>query len=85
MPKVRLFTRIGCHLCDEVKLQLDALRARSAFELVEVDIDQDAALREKYNEQVPVVAIGDAVVCRYRLNVREFLRKLKATQQQEAR
>lgn len=58
MLTVILYTRKDCHLCEDVKEMLDALRAEQPHELVEVDIDADAALQEAYGEYIPVVQIG---------------------------
>lgn len=53
---VVLYTRRGCHLCDDVKLVL------AQFGLVprEVDIDDqpDAELKKRYDHWVPVVEIN---------------------------
>ena len=57
-PKiVVLYTRTGCHLCDE------ALALLIAHELdpKSVDIDADPALRERFNECVPVVEIDGKI------------------------
>lgn len=78
MSVVVLYSRPGCHLCEEVKHQLESLRRRHSFELLEVNIDLDTALRQRYNEQVPVVTIDGELVSRYRLNPGRFLAELKA-------
>ena len=57
---VILYTRRGCHLCDEAKQAIDSARRRSAFEYQEFDIDADPKLREMYNEEVPVITIDGA-------------------------
>jgi len=48
-----LYSRQGCHLCHDVL----ALLKQHALDVHVVDIDQDPALREKYNDCVPVVEI----------------------------
>lgn len=78
MPRVTLYTRAGCHLCDEAKQVLDGARARAAFELEMQDIDRDPELRRLYNEEVPVIAIDGVKAFKYRLTEAEFLKKLKA-------
>jgi glutaredoxin len=56
--KVRLYSRPDCHLCDEARDQLLALRDGGlAFELEEVDIDRDEALLRRYLERIPVVEV----------------------------
>lgn len=59
---VILYTRRMCGLCDETADELRRLRSDLGFDLTEVDIDEDASLRERYNDVVPVVAVGDRVI-----------------------
>jgi glutaredoxin len=54
---VTLYTRAGCHLCDDARGVLESVRARVAFELREVDIESDDALLRRYFERIPVVAL----------------------------
>lgn len=61
MLNVILYTRKDCHLCDEVKAELLSLQAEQPHQLVEVDVDEDPALRDKYGEFVPVVQVGPYV------------------------
>ncbi len=54
MPtRLRLFSRPGCHLCDDARAVLD--RVGEPYE--EVDIDRDDALLKRYLERIPVVAL----------------------------
>jgi len=78
MPKVTLYTRAGCCLCDEAKGVLRAARARAEFDLEEIDIDRQAQWRELYNEEVPVIAIDGRKAFKYRLSLDEFLKRLAA-------
>jgi len=78
MPKVTLYTRAGCHLCDDARKVLDSARARAEFELEILDIDADQELRRLYNEEVPVIAIDGIKAFKYRLTQDEFLKKLRA-------
>ena len=54
---VTLYTRQGCHLCAHAKATILATRPAD-FVLEEVDIDADPDLRERYTNDVPVVAIN---------------------------
>ena len=76
--EVLLYTRAGCHLCDEVKATLARLAPRGAFTWKEVDIDSDPALQRQFNEEVPVVFIDGRKAFKYRMSERDFLRLLKA-------
>ena len=76
--KVTLYTRRGCHLCDEAKRAIDSARRRNAFDYEEFDIDSDPELRRLYDEEVPVIAIDGRKVFKYRLTAEELVKKLEA-------
>ena len=67
MRRVVLYTRAGCHLCDEAR----DLLIRHGLRPESVDIDADAELRERYDTCVPVVVIDG--VERFRGRVNEVL------------
>jgi glutaredoxin len=75
--EVIVYSRAGCHLCDVVKEQLDRLRGRADFTWREVDIDSDPDLRQRYNEEVPVVFVDGRKAFKYHLKERDFLRRLE--------
>ena len=77
-PRVTLYTRSGCCLCDDAKRVVMEARARAPFEYEEIDIDGDAALRARYNDEVPVVAINGVKAFKYRVEMKELLKKLAA-------
>jgi glutaredoxin len=63
-PIVRLYARPDCHLCDEARDSLERMRAHGAeFEIEEIDIDSDDDLLRRYLERIPVIAIGEEVIC----------------------
>ncbi len=57
MTEVVLYTRPGCHLCDEAREILERVRAEAPFALCERDISADDALHARYLERIPVVTI----------------------------
>jgi glutaredoxin len=59
---VTLYGRPDCHLCDEAREQLLALRDERGFELREVDIDSDDRLLATHLERIPVVTVDGEVV-----------------------
>ncbi len=79
--EVILYTRSGCHLCDEAKAEIHRLQQEAQFLFREVDIDRDPELRQKYNEEVPVVFIGGKKAFKYRIDARQFLRRLETARQ----
>jgi glutaredoxin len=58
VAKIVLYTKVGCHLCDEARAALDELAAEVDFELSEVEILDDPALYERYRYRIPVIAIN---------------------------
>ena len=77
-PQVTLYTRAGCHLCEEAKRAIEAARGRADFDYEELDIDRDAELRRRYNDEVPVIAINGVKAFKYRVEAKELLKKLEA-------
>jgi glutaredoxin len=77
-PRVTLYTRRGCCLCEDAKRVLESARQRARFDLDEVDIDGDADLRRTYNDEVPVIAINGSKAFKYRVTEQELLKKLAA-------
>ncbi len=62
MRTVVLYGRPGCHLCDEAREVLDALKVGRGFALREVDIECDELLHARYLERIPVVEVDGEVV-----------------------
>ena len=73
---VTLYTRPGCHLCEEARQQMAPVLAEFGAELREVNIDDDPALRELYTKDVPVVFLGARKIARHRVNILQFRRQL---------
>ena len=57
MTTVTLYGKPGCHLCEEARQAVEAVRAERAFELQEVDISVNPVLHREYGERIPVVAL----------------------------
>jgi glutaredoxin len=75
--EVTLYTRAGCHLCEEAKLQMAPLLLEFGGRLREVDIDADPQLRELYNLDVPVIFLAGRKVAKHRLDLKQFKRQLQ--------
>jgi glutaredoxin len=79
-PQVVLYSRKGCHLCEVVKESLTKLSRRTQFTLQEIDVDSDLNLRRQFTDEVPVVFINGQKAFKYRMDEKEFLKKLEARQ-----
>ncbi|GBF04229.1 glutaredoxin [Deinococcus aerius] len=58
LPTLTLYTRSGCHLCEQAEEGLRALEYR--YEAV--DVDGDPALKAQYGDDVPVLTLGERVL-----------------------
>ena len=57
MTKITIYSRPGCHLCDDAQNVLESLCEELNFEIEVVNIDEDAELIKLYSDQVPVIHI----------------------------
>lgn len=56
-PRVTLYSRPGCHLCEDARAVIARVCADLGEEYVEVSIDDDPELRERYAEEIPVTLV----------------------------
>ena len=75
-PRFVLYSRLYCHLCEDMLLALRRLQATHAFELDIEDIDEEPGLRQAYDTLVPVLTYRGEEVCRYHLDTSRLLRIL---------
>lgn len=76
--EVIVYSRRGCHLCEIVKESLVKLEKRGGFRWREIDVDSDAEIRRLYTDEVPVVFVNGRKAFKYRMDEKEFLRKLSS-------
>ncbi len=57
MNTVTVYSRIGCHLCEDAEAILKSLQGELSFDLEVIDIDKDPSLINLYSDQVPVIHI----------------------------
>jgi glutaredoxin len=58
---LRLYSRPGCHLCDDARAAIE--RVGAPFE--EIDIETDDALHAAYLERIPVVVLDGVELFEY--------------------
>ncbi len=76
LKNVTVFVAASCHLCERAREALEPLRAELGFELEEVDITGVPELERAYREWVPVIEVGGARVCVYRVDEAALRRSL---------
>ena len=76
MTQLTLYGKPGCHLCEEAREVVLAVRERQAFDLEEVDITRDPVLEAAYRERIPVIAIDGQEVLELVVEATELERAL---------
>jgi glutaredoxin len=56
-PRITLYTRTGCHLCEEARMVIEQVCAELGEEYAEVDIDTDQDLVARFTDEVPVTFV----------------------------
>jgi glutaredoxin len=74
---VTLYTRPGCHLCDEAKSAISPLLREFGAVLREVNIDEDPLLKDRYGLDIPVIFIGKRKAAKYQVDLAQFRRQLE--------
>jgi len=74
---VTVYSRPGCHLCEEAKAAIESAGCDGEFTLEEVNIDDDPVLLDRYQYDIPVVSINGVKAFKHRVDPRDFKRKLR--------
>jgi glutaredoxin len=73
-----LYTRPGCHLCDDMKATIQRV-ARASLDPIaieEIDISSDPELERRYGEEIPVLLVEGRKAAKYRITEGELTRIL---------
>lgn len=66
--KLSLYTRHGCHLCEDMEQAVSELETELDFVTEIIPIDNNAALEQDFGHRVPVLTMGENVICEYFLD-----------------
>jgi glutaredoxin len=75
--QITLYTRPGCHLCQDAADLLERLGERFPLAVVEVNILSDIGLYERYKHSIPVVALDRGPTLAAPIREAELLRWLE--------
>ena len=56
-PRITFYSRVGCHLCDDARAVVARVCADLGESFVEVDVDSDPDLEDRFGEEVPVTFV----------------------------
>ena len=79
MPSVQIYSRPGCHLCEQLIEEIaPLLRGRARLEVFNIDSRDD--WQETYGTRVPVVEIDGRFLCEHRLDRAALHKVLSGTE-----
>ena len=80
--RLTLYSRPGCHLCDQMKSLvhriISAQPNAQQFSVDEIDISGDPELLDRYGLEIPVLMIDGKKVAKYRVSEEELTRMVNA-------
>ena len=62
-----MLSRPGCHLCDEMRRQVEEILAGMETSWEVIDIDSDDALAKRFGESIPVLYVNGRLFAKTRL------------------
>jgi glutaredoxin len=74
--KVIIYSRPGCHLCEEAKEAMRAASCEGKYTLDEVNIENHPELLKRYKDDIPVITFNGAEAFRHRLTPEEFRKRI---------
>ena len=77
MIAVSIYSRPGCHLCDDMKAVVHKVARTIPLSFEEIDISKDAALEAEFGLEIPVLFVAGKKAAKYRVGEEE-LRKILA-------
>ena len=76
MFEIIIYSRPGCHLCDDMKAVVTRVARTIPLSLREIDISTDAALLAEYGLEIPVLLVEGKKAAKYRIGEEELRRVL---------
>lgn len=78
MVKLKLYSRAGCHLCDEMLDALMSMDIASQCSVQIFDIDTDPVLQKQFALRIPVLAAeeGNKIICEQSLDRQAVIKYL---------
>jgi glutaredoxin len=76
VPRVTLYGKPGCHLCDDARAAVERVRAAHPFDLREVDVSLDPELFRAYGERIPVLEVEGEELFQFHVDEAELARRV---------
>lgn len=78
MISVTIYSRPGCHLCQEMTAVVERVGRSMAIQFQEIDISTDPALEAHYGLEIPVLLVAGKKAAKYRVTEADLRRILRA-------
>jgi glutaredoxin len=70
--RVIIYSRPGCHLCEEAKHAIEAAQCPDEYTLAEINIESDPDLLRRYQYDIPIITINGVEAFRHRITAGAF-------------
>jgi Glutaredoxin-like domain (DUF836) len=67
MIRLRLLSRPGCHLCEQMRAEVDRLLEGQAHDWEIVDVDSDDELARRWSDTIPVLFVNGRLFAKLRI------------------
>lgn len=84
-PRLDLYVRRDCHLCEDMLDQLRSLENQYRFNIDVRDVDARADWQAQFDTKVPILFLEDREICRYFLDQAGLLSALDVPRARPAR
>lgn len=74
--RVIIYSRPGCHLCEEAKQAIQAAECNEEYTLEEINIESDPELLRLYRYDIPVITVDGVEAFRHQLTSDQFKQRL---------
>jgi len=72
MWHLTLYSKPGCHLCDDAKREIESFAKECELKLDEVDISKDKVLWDKYCYDIPVLMLDGEEIARHHIGIKKL-------------
>ena len=77
MVRVIIYSKPGCHLCEEAKAAIQAAGCDEEYAFEEINIETDPDLLRRYRFEIPVITIDGVEVFKNRVSSEEFKKAIR--------
>ncbi len=84
MIALTIYSRPGCHLCDEMEATIARVALTIPLTLEHIDISTDPELEARFGLEIPVLMIDGKKAAKYRVDEEELRRILEGRNEEKA-